>query len=243
MKKWLRLGVALALGPSGGWAVDWIARHPKPEAYISDFAQVVDAAGKSQIEAYAAIVDHATGARIFFVTLPSLEGEPVEDVAGTIFRGWGTGETGKESEVLLLFSIAEHRFRMEESRNLAAVLPASLSDELLRAMRPALRKDDIGDAIAAAAQTVGGAIARAKHVHLTARLPRRRNSQSISQYWDWMLIAVVAALAWLLIRRRTGRRASFGGRGSGGFGAFDSGDGFGGFGGADSGVGSISSDW
>jgi hypothetical protein len=58
-----------------------------------------------------------------------------------------------------------------------------------------------------------------------------------------MLIAVVAALAWLLIRRRTGRRASFGGRGSGGFGAFDSGDGFGGFGGADSGAGCISSDW
>jgi uncharacterized protein len=239
----LRLGVALVLGASAGWAVDWIARYPKPEGYVSDFAQVVDAAGKAQIEAYAAGVEQATGARMAFVTIPSLEGEPIEGVAGALFRGWGTGENGKENQVLLLFSIAEHRFRLEESHSLAAILPGGLSDDALREMRPALRKDDIGDAVAAAAQTVGAAIAGAKHAHLTARPPHRRNPPAIADYWNWILIAGAAALAWLLLGSRTRGRASYGGRGSGGFGAFDSGDGFGGFGGADSGSGRASSDW
>ena len=243
MKKRLRLGVVLALGASVGWPVDWIARYPKPESYVSDFAQVVDAAGKTQIEAYAAGVERATGARMAFVTIPSLEGEPIEGVAGAIFRGWGTGETGKENEVLLLFSIAEHRFRLEEGRRLAAILPRGLSDDALREMRPALRHDDIGDAVAAAAQIVGTAIAEAKHAHLTARPPHRRHPPAIADYWNWMLIVSVAALAWLLLGKRTRGRASYGGRGSGGFGAFDSGDGFGGFGGADSSPGSASSDW
>ena len=245
MKKWLRLGVALTLGASGGWAVDWIARYPKPEGYVSDFARVVDAAGKSQIEAYATGVEKATGARIAFVTVPSLEGEPVEDVAGAIFRGWGTGETGKPNEVLLLFSIAEHRFRLEEGRSLAAILPGGLGDDALREMGPALRNGDMGDAMAAAAQTVGAAIAQAKHARLPARLPHRRNPRSLPDYWGWMPMAAAAAAAivWLLLRKRRGGRASFGGRGSGGFGAFDSGDGFGGFGGGDSGGGGASSDW
>jgi uncharacterized protein len=243
MKKRLRLGVVLALGASVGWPVDWIARYPKPESYVSDFAQVVDPAGKTQIEAYAASVEQATGARMAFVTIPSLEGEPIEGVAGAIFRGWGMGETGKENEVLLLFSIAEHRFRLEEGRRLAAILPRGLSDDALREMRPALRHDDIGDAVAAAAQIVGTAIAEAKHAHLTARPPHRRHPPAIADYWNWMLIVSVAALAWLLLGKRTRGRASYGGRGSGGFGAFDSGDGFGGFGGADSGPGSASSDW
>ena len=64
MKKWLRLGVVLALGASGGWAVDWKARYPKPEGYVSDFAQVIDAASRSQLEAYAASVQQATGAQM-----------------------------------------------------------------------------------------------------------------------------------------------------------------------------------
>jgi len=243
MKKRLRLGVVLALGASGGWAVDWIARFPKPESYVSDFAQVIDSAGKSQIEAYAANVEQATGARMAFVTIPSLEGEPIEDVAGDIFRGWRTGEAGKENEVLLLFSIAEHRFRLEEGRSLAAILPGRLSDGVLREMSPALRKDDMGDAVAAAAQTVGAAIAAAKHAHLTARPPHRRNPPAIADYWNWIWIVGGAALMWLLLSNRTRGRASYGARGSGGFGAYDSGDGFGGFGGADSGPGCASSDW
>ena len=38
-------------------------------------------------------------------------------------------------------------------------------------------------------------------------------------------------------------RSTWGGRGSGGFGGYDSGDGFGGFGGGDFGGGGASSDW
>ena len=263
MKKWLRLGVALALGATGGWAVDWQARYPKPEGYVNDFARVIDAAGKKQIEAYAASVERATGAQMSFVTIPSLEGEPVEGVAGAIFRGWGTGDKGNDNGILLLLSIAEHRFHLEEGRSLDPILPGGLADDVLGEMRPALRKDDPGDAMAAAAATIGAAIARAKHVHLTARLPKRRHLPALSDRWNWMLVAGVAALVWLFSRapgprgnagalgvlpwlvagNLMGGRSSYGCRGSGGFGGFDSGDGFGGFGGADSGAGGASSDW
>ena len=245
MKKWLRLGVALTLGASGGWAVDWIARYPKPEGYVSDFARVVDAAGKSQIEAYATGVEKATGARIAFVTVPSLEGEPVEDVAGAIFRGWGTGETGKPNEVLLLFSIAEHRFRLEEGRSLAAILPGGLGDDALREMGPHYATATWATLWLPPRKPSVLLSPRPNMCRLPARLPHRRNPRSLPDYWGWMPMAAAAAAAivWLLLRKRRGGRASFGGRGSGGFGAFDSGDGFGGFGGADSGGGRASSDW
>src|ERR1039458_1344896 len=59
MNKWLRLGLVLLMGASAGRAVDWKARYPHPEGYLSDFARVIDPAARSQIEAYGA----ATGAR------------------------------------------------------------------------------------------------------------------------------------------------------------------------------------
>lgn len=262
MRKWLRLGVAVALGASGGWAVDWNARYPKPEGYVSDFAHVIDAASKKQIEIYAAGVEHDTGVRMSFVIIPSLEGEPMEGVADSIFRGWGTGERGDDNGVLLLLSVAEHRLRLVEGAGPASILPGSLADDVLDAMRPALRKNDAGDALTAAAAAVGTAIGTAKHVHLSARLPHRRNLPDITDHLNWMLavgaIALVLLLSrapgpranagilgmlpWLVAGERGGR-SSFGCRGSGGFGGFDSGDGFGGFGGADSGAGGASSDW
>jgi uncharacterized protein len=264
MKKQLRLAVVLALGASGGWAVDWKERYPKPEGYVSDFALAIDSAGRSRLEAYAKNVQQVTGAQMALVTIPSLDGEPLEDVANAIFRAWEVGEHGKDDGIMLLFSIGDHRTRLEVGRGLEAILPAGLSGDILSEMRPALRKDDVGDAMIAAAQTIGAAIAKARNVRLTASLPPRRNRPETSDYVNWISIAGLVALVWLFSRtpgpsgnsgggwgalpwlvlgNLRGGRSGFGSRGSGGFGGFDSGDGFGGFGGGDCGSGRASSDW
>ena len=264
MKKRLRLGVVLALGASLGWAVDWKARYPKPEGYVSDFANVIDAASRSQIETYAASVQQATGAQMAIVTIPSLEGEPIEDVANTIFRAWGVGEKGQNDGIMLLLSIGDRRSRLEVGYGIEPILPDGLAGDVLREMRPALRQNDVGDAAMAAAQSIGTAIAQARNVQLTARLPRRRTQPSLTDHINWqmilgfvLLVSLLARLGgprgsgggglgvlpWLFLGNLMGGRSSNGSRGSGGFGGFDSGDGFGGFGGGDSGGGGASSDW
>jgi uncharacterized protein len=265
MKKWLRLGVVLALGASVGWAVDWKARYPKPEGYVSDFAHVVDPSSRSQLEAYAASVEQSTGAQMALVTIPSLEGEPIEDVANTIFRAWGVGQKGKNEGIMLLLSIGDHRSRLEVGYGLEPILPDGLDGDILREMRPALRQKDFGDAMMAAAETIGNDIAQAKNVRLQTHLPPRRVQPSASDHIPWaMIIGAIfllsllsraggprgfggggglGVLPWLILGNVMGGRSSIGNRGSGGFGGFDSGDGFGGFGGGDSGGGGASSDW
>jgi uncharacterized protein len=262
MMKALRLGIALALGASCGSAVDWQARYPKPEGSLSDFARMIDAATRGRIDAYAASLEKATGVQLSLVTIPSVDREPIEDVAATIFRGWGTDGQAKDNGILLLLSTGDHWSRLEVGRDLTAILPAGLAGQVLDEMRPAVQKNDVADAMIAAAQTIGDAVARARHVRLDARLTRRH----LPQFFDsvnWMLVAGIVALVvlfsrvpgpdglrgglgavpWLIFGHRTGWRSCYGSRGSGGFGGFDSGDGFGGFGGGDSGCGRASSDW
>jgi uncharacterized protein len=266
MRKWLRLGAALALSASGGWAVDWKARYPKPEGYVSDFARVIDAASRSRVEAYAAGVQQATGAEMALVTIPSLENEPIEDVANTIFRAWGVGQKGKNEGIMLLLSTGDHRSRLEVGYGLEPILPDGLAGDILREMRPALRRNDVGDAIIAAAGTIGSVIAKARNVELPAGLPARRTQPNVSDriplpmiVGGIFLLALLAraggprgfgggggiwgALPWLFLGNLMGGRSGSDGRGSGGFGGFDSGGGFGGFGGGDSGGGGASSDW
>ena len=92
MRNWLRVVVLLALIAPSGSAVDWKAL--KPEGYVSDFAKVIDPGSNAKLEAYCGAVERATGAQMALVTLPSLEGEPVEDVANTLYRAWGIGQKG-----------------------------------------------------------------------------------------------------------------------------------------------------
>lgn len=199
------------------------------------------------------------------VTIRTLEREPIEDVANTLYRAWGIGQKGKNEGILLLLVIQDRRSRLEVGYGLEPILPDGLDGSILREMRPALRQGLYGEALMAAAQEIGSTIARAKNVSLSANLPRRvRSRPSDSIPWP-LILGGILALFWLMrVGGRLGgggrgggfggflpgmilgnmmSRSSYGGRSSGGFGGFDSGGGFGGFGGGDSGGGGASSSW
>jgi uncharacterized protein len=263
MRNWLRAGLALVACAAAGWAVDW--KTLQPQGYVSDFAGVIPEPNRAPLEAYCAAVEQATGAQIALVTIPSLEDEPIEDVANTIFRAWGVGQKGKNEGILMLLAVHDRRSRLEVGYGLEPILPDGLSGSILRQMRPALRQADYGDAMLAAAETIGNTIAQAKHVTISAALPQRRYRPSASDSIPWPMIFGGIFLLFWLIRAGAPRgyggfggggilpalilgnlmgRSTWGSRGGGGFGGSDSSDGgFGGFGGGDSGGGGASSDW
>lgn len=254
MHKVLRLPAVFFCFVALAFGVDWTKL--KPQGYLSDFADVVDAPTKQALEQYCTRVEQVTGVQMALVTLPTLEGEPVEDVANTIFRAWGVGHKGKNDGIMLLLVIQDRRSRLEVGYELEPILPDGLAGSILRQMRPALRSQQYGEAMMAAAQTIATTIAKAKNVSLDAQLPRRMHPNGGEIPWPGLLVGLVVLLFLLRSGSRGGRggggfwtglllgnlmgRGGFGGRSGGGFGGFDSG---GGFGGGDSGGGGASSDW
>jgi len=255
MKLTLRCALLLGLAVSTALAVDFGAL--KPQGYVSDFAGVVDASARPALNRYCAAVESSTGAQIALVTLTTLEGEPIEDVANLLFRKWGVGAKGKNEGILLLLVVGDRRSRLEVGYGLEPIMPDGFAGSLLRQMRPALAAQHYGDALAVAAQTIGSKAAEAKSVRIAApeHVPQRR-PRSSSIPWP-LLLGGAGVLFWLLSMAGRGRSGGFlpglilgglmgrglGGRGGGGFGGYDSGDSFGGFGGGDSGGGGASSDW
>ena len=246
------MGAVAAFCASSGWAVDWNAL--RPQGFVSDFAGVVDPGTKLELEKYCAQVERATGVRISLVTISSLEGEPIEDVVKTLFRAWGEASNAgvqKDARVMLLLTVADRRDWVETGAALQPELTSGLAPRILRETRLALRQKDYGEALRAAAETIGSTSAKARHLPLSARIPRRIR-WSLSDSIPWAAVAGgLIMLIWLmragnpagygglggrgllpgLIRRGAMRRSTWGSRGSGGFGGFDSGDASGGFGG------------
>jgi uncharacterized protein len=242
---------------------DW--KTLKPQGYVSDYAGVMDQTSKAALETYCANVERATGTQMAFVTIQSLEGEAIEDVANDIFRGFGVGQKSKDNGVLLLLVSGDRRFRLEIGHGLEPILPDGLDGQILLEMRPALRAGEFGQAMMYAAQRIGTIVAQDKGVSIPTSLPRRQIQEQPVHRIPWSLIFTVLFFLFVLSRGNRGGRGgggSFltgmilgnvlggsrgyggGGGGYGGFGGSDGGGGgFGGFGGGGSGGGGASSDW
>jgi len=192
------------------------------------------------------------------VTVDSLDGEPIEDFANTLYRQWGVGKKGKDEGIMLLLAIKDRKDRIEVGYGLEPILPDGFDGSVLRSVRPYLQQQTYGQAMFEAAEQMGTRIAAAKGVSLDFTL-RRRTRAPVQRGLPWPVI-VIGILALLFLMRRGGGGGGFlagmilgnmmdrGGRwGGGGFGGYDSGGGggggFGGFGGGDSGGGGASSDW
>jgi uncharacterized protein len=246
------LAVSLAVGAH---AADFGALQPT--GYVSDFAGVVDGQLKQQLEQYCGRVEASTGAQIALVTLPTLGGEPVEDVANLLFRKWGVGSKKSNEGILVLLVIQDRRSRVEVGYGLEPIIPDGFAGSILRDMRPALRERRYGAALAEAANTIGTRIAQAKNVQIGMDAPRRRVPQSSDEI-PWPILIGLGALFLLFLFIRSAGGGGGGGRfrgggygGGGGMGdvlagavlgqvlggAFRGGRGGGGFGGFDSGGG------
>jgi uncharacterized protein len=256
-----RLFIAFWLAIASGAALDLAAL--KPKGHLSDFSGHVDVETRGEIETYCRLVKQGTGAEIAIVLLPTLDGEPIEDVANSLYRRWGIGQKGKNEGVLFLLAVRDRKTRLEVGYGLEGVFPDGYAGGLLREIRPLLRENQYGPAMAKVARTLGERIAKEKGVTIPALLERRpsRGPQGDGGIPLPLIILGVVILLFLLSGMggggRGGRRRRYGGgpvfmpfpmggggsSGGGGFGGYDSSDSFGGFGGGDSGGGGASGDW
>jgi uncharacterized protein len=234
----------------------------KPSGYVNDFANVLDAASKQTLEAYCSNLERVTGVQMAIVLVPTIDDEPVEDVANRLFREWGIGKKGKDEGILLLLAIKEHKSRAEIGYGIEPIINDGAAGGILRQIRPILQQGNYGGALLAAAEQIGTTIAQSKGVELGGSEPvrnRRRAAPAPSIPFPLILLGLFFLL-WLLGRGGSGGGTGFltgmllgnmmgrrGGWGGGGFGGYDGGGGggggFGGFGGGDSGGGGASGGW
>ncbi len=258
MRRSSRLITVLLLAAACSFAYDFSTL--KPQGYVNDFAGVIDQRIRTGLNRYCADVEASTGVEIALVTLDTLHGEPIEDVANLLYRQWGVGQSSTDEGVLFLLVINDRKSRLEVGYGLEGIIPDGYAGSLLREMRPALRAGQYGEALAVAAQTLSGRIAEEKGVVIQQQPPRSSRPPQGSGGFPFGSLLFLLLLFFLMSGGRRGRRGGMGGlltgmmlgslmgrgfsgRSSGGFGGYDSFDSFGGFGGGDSGGGGASGSW
>ncbi len=102
---------------------------PKPtsEFYVNDNANLLSKETKSYILNTSVALEKATTAQVVVVTVPSLDGQTIEEYATKLFREYNIGNEKKDNGLLLLLALDERMFRVEVGYGLEEVLPDGLT--------------------------------------------------------------------------------------------------------------------
>ena len=142
----------------------------KPQGYVSDFAHALDPQSRARIEDYCGQVERTTGAQMALVTIDTLNGAPIEDFSGDLFRKWGIGKKGQDTGILYLLAIKDHKQRIEVGYGLGPILPDKFVGSVLLQVKPQLQQGQYGTAMLTVAEVIGGTIAKDKGVKLDTHL-------------------------------------------------------------------------
>lgn len=215
---------------------------PPAELYVLDQAGVMSSDTKSLIINTSQELARQTKAQVAVVTLNSLEGQPIEQVALQIGRQWQLGDKQLNNGVLILVAPNERKSRIEVGYGLEGALPdgktGRIQDDY---MLPYFREGNYDLGIVNGYKAVIAEVAKEYGVTINIAPAEQPATQTTSETPWWVTIMWVVGiimLLWLDQRFFNGFILGFllgtlfrgGGRGGGGFGG-------GGFGGGSSGGG------
>lgn len=106
-------------------------QFPALSGRVVDQASMLDAATRQRLDAQLAAFEDASGIQLVVVTLPDLQGYPIEDYGYQLGRHWGIGQKDKNNGVLLIVAQSERELRIEVGYGLEGALTDALSSNII----------------------------------------------------------------------------------------------------------------
>jgi uncharacterized protein len=137
---WGLVGVLALIGVAGtGWAID----VPFLTGRVVDNAEILKPATRERLVAQLKALEDRTTNQVAVLTVPTLEGESVEDFAVRVFEAWKLGQKGKDNGVLVVVVPNDRRMRIEVGYGLEGTLTDVQAARIIRdRMTPAFKAGD-----------------------------------------------------------------------------------------------------
>ena len=247
------------------YAVD--PTFPELSGRIVDQANLLDAGQEAALTISLAALEEKSTDQLVIVTVPSLQGYPIEDFSNRLLRHWQIGQKGKNNGILLVVAPNERKVRIEVGYGLEPIMTDALSSAIIQnRILPVFRRGDFAGGILVGAKDIQDSLLGDAEEVKKRAAGARRDPNGQGSWSDWLPLlfwcAVVAFVLWsnyrsmkqglstpasrrrggvVIIPGGWGGSSTWGGGSSGG-GGWSGGGGFGG-GGGSGGGGGASGGW
>src|SRR5277367_1934844 len=171
LSRWLVV-ILVIFAPSVVLTAESVSSLPNPTGYVSDFAGVLSAATKYNLENLCTQVDRQAHAQIAVVTIKTLDNDQsIEEFATALEDKWKVGPKGTDRGVLMLVVMNPRKYRIEVGYGLEGILNDAKVGDIGRAMVPSLSQGDYNTAIPLGVQQIAQVIATDAGVTLNLAQP------------------------------------------------------------------------
>lgn len=143
-----KLMVALVLAATLVVAPALALEPPEWSGPVQDLAQVMTAQQRQELTEYLTTVNDQTGIQMAVLTVPSLEGDSIEDFSFRTASKWQLGQEKEDNGALLVVSEGDRELRIEVGYGLEGLLTDAKSGLIIRnVITPHFRNGDYGTGI------------------------------------------------------------------------------------------------
>lgn len=161
---------------------------------VSDHARMLSPDAAARLEQKLAGFERDQSTQVVVLTIPSLQGDDIDQFAVRVADQWRIGQKGKDNGVILILARAERKVRIEVGMGLQGVLPDLTAGRIIRdVMRPHLRGGDFDLGIEAGIEAIMAATKGEFKATPGERKERKRQSGA-STFLTFLIFAGVAAV-------------------------------------------------
>jgi uncharacterized protein len=116
---------------------------PKLQGYVNDYGGMISPPAKEKLENELRALEQTDSNQIVILTIPSLEGEALEDFSIKVAEAWKIGQKNKDNGVILLVAKQERKIRVEVGRGLEGRLTDLMSGRIIDlVIKPRFKRGD-----------------------------------------------------------------------------------------------------
>jgi uncharacterized protein len=116
---------------------------PKLQGYVNDYAGMISAQAKATLEQELQAFEQTDSTQILVLTIPSLEGEVLEEFSIKVAEQWKIGQKGKDNGIIVLVSKQDRKIRIEVGRGLEGKITDLMSGRIIDlVIKPNFKRGD-----------------------------------------------------------------------------------------------------
>lgn len=116
---------------------------PKLQGYVNDYAGMISPETKARLESELRAFEQSDSTQVVIFTIPSLEGEAIEDFGIKVAESWKIGQKGKDNGIIFVVAKQERKMRIEVGRGLEGKLTDLMAGRIIDlVVKPRFKRAD-----------------------------------------------------------------------------------------------------
>jgi uncharacterized protein len=116
---------------------------PKLQGYVNDYADMMSPSAKAELENELRAFEQTDSTQIVILTIPSLEGEVIEDFSIKVADSWKIGQAGKDNGIIFIVAKQDRKMRIEVGRGLEGKLTDLMAGRIIDlVVKPRFKRGD-----------------------------------------------------------------------------------------------------